>query len=413
MRSRTDSRLYRARHRLLPSTSGDPFLARLTGEVPSGDSVVVSKAILKDSGLDLGDRVSLRVTRIVSDKRANVQFDVTIGGWVPDDTIDVPAILADPRIERQVEAYRAGIAVPERGWEGVNAEPAPSFARILIVAPDGLGATLETETKVRVGAITATRVDTDEIAELIGAGEVDLPSAAHFLMLDAGGDVYSERDVSEANTVLSNSTAHAVGVTLARQATLLGRDLRVAALPEGLGALPITGDLPDVHSRGRGYVLNDAIALPESLRNAWEAQGASRMISVRFAYPKGAGTEELDVNLRVAGFYSGRVAIVSSALLGLVSRGDQIALDFDPVGRRFVELGAGFRGFRIVGDDIDRIPALVARFEAEGIDIRAKSSQILKLQRLEQSLNLLVLVVATVALTGGVSILTSSFFTNV
>ena len=217
----------------------------------------------------------------------------------------------------------------------------------------------------------------------------------------------------EANAVLSNSTASAVGVALARQATLFGRDLRVAALPEGLGALPVASDLPDVRSNGRGYMLNDAIALPENRRIAWESQGAPRMVSVRFSYSQGASTETLDVDLRVAGFHTGEVGIVSSALLGLVSRGDQVALDFDPEGRRFVELSAGFRGFRIVGEDIDQIPALVARFEAEGIDVRAKSSQIVKLQRLEQSLNLLVVVVATVALSGGVSILTSSFFANV
>ena len=154
------------------------------------DKVVVSKAILEESGLEIGDIISLHVTRIVNDGRATVRFDVTIGGWVPDDTIDVPAILADPAIERQVEAYRAGIAVPERGWEGVNAEPDPSFACILVVAPDGLGATLEIETKVRVGAITATPVDATEIADLIGAGAIDIPPAARFLLLDAGGCLF-------------------------------------------------------------------------------------------------------------------------------------------------------------------------------------------------------------------------------
>ena len=413
MRARGKDGIYRDSPRLLPSTAGDPFLKRLTGEPPAGDGVVLTKALLDKAELEPGDPLTLGVTRIVNDKRSSVRFDVTVVGWVPTETADVPTILADPAIERQVEAYRAGIAVPERGWVGIDAEPGPSYQRLLVIAPDGLGATLETELRVRVGAAVSETVVPGEVGDLVGAGPLGLPQAETLLLLDPGTSVYSDRDVDEANAVLSNSTAHALGLSLPIDIELLEQTVRLAALPEGvtLGGGRVAP--PGFVSRGRGYKLNDRILLPEALRATWEAAGEPREILLRVTYPDGAGTEQLDVPVRHSGFHDGNAALVQGPLMGVLNRGNRIMLDFDPADRRFIERNAGFRGFRIVGANIDVIPALADRFEAEGIPVKAKSSQILKLQRLERSLNLLVVVVASVALAGGLSILTSSFFANV
>ena len=338
---------------------------------------------------------------------------MTVVGSVPTETADVPAILADPVIERQVEAYRAGIAVPERGWAGIDAEPGPSYQRLLVIAPDGLGATLETELRVRVGAAASGTVLPGEVADLVGAGPLGMSQAETFLVLDPGMSVYSDRDVDEANAVLSNSTAHAVGLSLPVDVELLDRTVRLAALPEGVTLGGGRMMSPGFVSRGRGYKLNDRILLPVSLRPAWETAGEPNEILLRVTYPDGAATERLDVPVRHSGFHDGDAALVQGPLMGVLNRGNRILLDFDPADRRFIERNAGFRGFRIVGANIDVIPALADRFGAEGIPVKAKSSQILKLQRLERSLNLLVVVVASVALAGGLSILTSSFFANV
>jgi len=413
VRARSDAGVYRGSPRLLPSTEGDPFLNRLTGEPPSGEGVVLTRSIMEEAGLEIGDAFTVGVTRIVNDERATVRFDLTINGWVPTETIDVPAILADPVIEQQVEAYRAGIFVPERGWAGVNAEPDPTYSRVLVIAPDGIGATLESETRVRVGAINVETVDPVQISDLLGVGSLSMPPTQQFLLLDPGGSFYTKRDVLEGNDVLANSSAKAVGLSMPRDALVFGETVRVAAIPKELDAEIASGEVPDVDSRGDGYVLNDRISLPEHMRADWEAAGSPDQIPIRFEFGDTASTDSIDLDLRHVGFHPGDAAIVSNVLLGLIARGEQVALDFDPAERLFVEKSAGFRGFRIVGENIDRIPDLVQRFEAENIEVRAKSSQILKLQRLEQSLNLLVVVVASVALAGGVSILTSSFFANV
>ncbi len=413
IRARGRNGIYRDSPRLLPSTEGDPLLHGLTGAPPAADGVVLTRGLLDKAGLEIGDSLTLGVTRIVNDERSSVRFEVNIAGWVPTETVDVPAILADPRIERQVEAYRAGIAVPERGWTGVNAEPSAWHQHLLVIAPDRLGATLETELRVRVGAVSAKFVDPDQLAVLAGTGPLEIPAAESMLVLNAGASHYSEQDVDEANAVLSNSTAYAVGLSQPIKALLLGETVPIAALPEGFlpaGIGPIPGGFV---SRGRGYRLNNQILLPRRLRPAWEGAGEPREIQLRVIYPDDASTSQLDVPMRLAGFYGGEAVLTLAPLLGQLQRGQKISLDFDPGERRFIERNAGFRGFRIIGKSIDVIPALEARFTSEGIAVKAKSSQILKLQRLEDSLNLLVIVVACVALAGGLSILTSSFFANV
>ena len=405
--------IYRDSPRLLPSTVGDPFLQRLTGDPPSGDGVVLTQGLLDKAGLAIGDSLTLGVTRIVNDERSSVRFDVRVVGVVPTETADVPVILADPLVEQQVEAYRAGVSVPERDWAGVNAEPRPTYQRLLIIAPDSLGATLETELRVRVGAATYREATVEEVGNLIGVGEVNTPPAETFLILNAGSSNYTERDVEEANAVLSNSTAYAVGLSLPMEAMILGQTTQIAALPNdiSLGDGQMTPD--DFISRGTGYKLNDRIVLPESFRASWIAEGEPRVFDIQAIFSDEASTDTLQAPLRLSGFYEGNVPLVQNQFLGMLNRGNQILLDFDAGERRFIERNAGFRGFRVVGENIDVIPALENRFVQEGIQVKAKSSQILKLQRLEDSLNLLVIVVASVALAGGLSILTSSFFANV
>lgn len=413
VRARGKSGIYRDSPRLLPSTAGDPFLKRLTGTPPEGDDVVLTKALLDKTGLAIGEPLTLRVTRIVNDERTSVRFDVTVSGWVPTETADVPTILAAPIIEQQIEAYRAGIAVPERGWAGINAEPGPAYQRLLIIAPDRLGATAETELRVRVGATRSETVEPDQLAALVGAGSIDIPRAEALLVLDPGSSFYADRDVDEANAVLSNSTAYAVGLSLPREVKLLNQSVLLTALPTGV----MLGDdriVPSgFASRGNGYKLNDRIVLPEYLRSAWVAAGEPAEIVLTATYPEDASTRQIDVPVRHFGFHDGESAIALAPFIGLLDRGNQILLDFDPGNRSFIERNAGYRGFRIIGENIDVIPSLEERFVAEGIVVKAKSSQILKLQRLEESLNLLVVVVASVALLGGLSILTASFFANV
>ena len=403
---------YRGLGRLVASTATDPLLRNLEGAAPAGDGVVMTRGLAEEAGLSVGNEFHIVVNRIENDRRTGVRFAVVLVGIVPTEEAPVPSILADPAIDQQVEAYRSGIPVPDRGWAGTNAEPTAVYSRLLVNAPDGLGATLEADVRVRIGAREVAEVSPDEIGGFLGDPSIALPDVERRLLFTPGLSAYSERDVSEANAVLSNSTATAYGLSKPRSASILGSDLRLVARP----SLAVSGpgnQATAVRSRGVGYRLNDAVSLPATLEAAWIAAGSSAYVEATFQFDETASTQTLAIPLRVVGFTEEAIARVSPRLLGQISRGEQVNLAFDPERRQFVEKSAGFRGFRIVAENIDRVPEIVERLEQEGLAVRARSDQILKLQRLERSLNLLVAVVASVALLGGVAILTSSFFANV
>lgn len=413
VRVRNSDGIYRGELRLLPSSEDDPFLVRLEGSAPEGDSVAITADFAEAAGIGIGDEFSIIVTRIENDERQRVQINAVVGGVIPEDVLPSPTILATSELEQHVEFYRSGVSVPERGWVGIKMDPRQSYAFMVAVSPEPLGETLRSSLAIRIGARETRQINLAELANLVGVPDALQPEfpLGELLMLTSSSTSYTGRDIIEANDVLRNSEAFAVGAHPDRKITVIGQDIRLAGLPDAFRLGDSRQISDEVESRGNSFSQNDRILLPESLRD--EFVGKPEYIDVEVRFADGASTELLVVPLRPAGFVPGDTAIVNGTLMALLDRGRQVSLRYDRSNNSIIEQSAGFRGFRIIGSEIDVIPSLVERLEATGIEVRAKSSQILKLQRLERSLNILVLVVAFVALIGGFSILTSSFFANV
>ncbi len=406
---------YRDEVRLLPSTADDPLLHRLKGEPPKGDGVVVTENFAQSAGIAIGDSFTITVTRIENDQRKRVKLDVAISGLIPSDALPVPTILGVPELEKHVENFRAGVAVPDRGWEGMESDPRLAYSFIAAAAPEPLGELIKSTLAIRVGTSKSEQISDVDLAVLIGSAgpvETNVP-ASEYWMLTPGNSAYSRRDLTEANDVLRNSDAFALGIHPPREMQILGQTISAFGLPEALHLDEELGEVEGARSLGNSFRLNDRIVLPESLRSAYLEAGSPDRINVIVEFARQESTERLDLIMRPSGFIRGDSALVSGVFMAMLERGRQVKLSFDASNRKIVEQSSGFRGFRVIGANIDIIPEIVRKFESEGIKVRAKSSQILKLQRLERSLNILVLVVSAVALIGGYSILTSSFFANV
>ena len=406
---------YRDEVRLLPSTADDPLLHRLKGEPPKGDGVVVTENFAQSAGIAIGDSFTITVTRIENDQRKRVKLDVAINGLIPSDALPAPTILGVPELEKHVENFRAGVAVPDRGWEGMESDPRLAYSFIAAAAPEPLGELIKSTLAIRVGTSKSEQISDVDLAALIGSAgpvETNVP-ASEYWMLTPGNSAYSRRDLTEANNVLRNSDAFALGIHPPREMQILGQTISAFGLPEALHLDEELGEVEGARSLGNSFRLNDRIVLPESLRSAYLEAGSPDRINVIVEFARQESTERLDLIMRPSGFIRGDSALVSGVLMAMLERGRQVKLSFDASNSKIVEQSSGFRGFRVIGTNIDIIPEIVRKFESEGIKVRAKSSQILKLQRLERSLNILVLVVSAVALIGGYSILTSSFFANV
>lgn len=399
--------------RLAPSGPRDPLFAKLEGTPAVGDNVVLTADVAERAGLKIGSDLTLKVSRIERDRRKVVQLPVKVSGIIPSEVLPQPTILADPAIDRQVESYRAGISVPERGWPGIAMPPRQAYQRLLIRSSEPLGDTVLSDLRIRVGATTLDPVEFDSVSALFGSGFERLlaPEAKNdsFYVLANSGRFYSGADLDEARAVLANSKAKAIGVGAPIEARIDGKAVSVAGLdPDlftGLGANPGWSGRSDAP-----FALNNTIFLPEAL---FSGQSGAGLIDVEIAPKEDWVGEPLTLSLKPIGTIDAPSVVVSPVLLGMLHRGAAVPLAYDGVNGNIVEQSAGFRGFRLLASDIDSVPGIVDRFEQINLPVRAKSDEIRKLQQLERSLDTLILVVAGVALAGGYAILSSSFFANV
>jgi len=399
----------RGQARLVPSTAGDPVLRNLVGKPPAADTFVATQSVITDANLKIGESIEISVVRIENDQRISKRLPLVLVGSLPDDTFSSPTILVPPLIDQQVEAFRSGVPVPERDWAGTRSEPAGVYQYIVVISRQELGEINTSNLAIRIGAKSIENATQSQLAGIVGDDAFGINEGSWLYLMTPNNSGYFERDVKEANAVLSNFDGQAIGVVAPRTVYLLDTQVEAVALPAGLALVEDS----KVEPRGLGFALNNSVLLPSNLYETWQSRGASPEIEVEFRFLPDSATASLKVPLRVIGKTTSEKVLVSPNLLAAVGRADRISLAFDKNEFRLYERSAGFRGFRIICRTIDDVPPIVEKLTQEGIVVQAKSSQILRLQRLESSLNLLILVVSCVSLLGGLAILSSSFFANV
>lgn len=416
---KTDDKRFRARARLWPSSVNDPLFDKLEGTAPAEDAVVITSDIAEKSGLTIGSPFQISVSRVENDKRVRVAIEATVAGIIPEERAPQPTIFAVRAMDRQVESYRAGIGVPDRGWAGIRRVPRQAYQRIMVVGKEPLGERAASNLRIRVGSSKAGAVDRDTAIGLLLNSDLNLQAsykpdeAAHFYVVEKEGRLYSGDDVDEARDALSNEEVDIIGINAPLGASVLGASAPLLGVHPLLLSGPWDAAGPWAIRNKVSYALNDGVYLPEAMRSAWEGQGSAKVLSLEIEVPEGWETGTLSVKVRVLGFVDGPGIMASSALLGMVYRGRGIPINFDATSGHIVEESSGFRGFRVVVNDIAAVPPVAKKFEETGTQVRAKTDEILKLQRLERSLDILVLVIGVVALAGGYAILSSSFFANV
>lgn len=126
--------------RMIPTKNGDPFLEGLA--VPKGfGEITLTQRALMETGVVLGDKLTLVIRRIVGDKREAVHHQVRVVGVVPRELLQTDDIFVSSGLENAIERWREGFGVTELGWEGVRANQGidaseRSFASFRLFARD-------------------------------------------------------------------------------------------------------------------------------------------------------------------------------------------------------------------------------------------------------------------------------------
>ena len=416
--------------RLVPTGTGDPLLERISGawNAGDGDTVVVSRDVADKFKLTLGSKLDLLVARTENRKTRRETLTVTVTGILPPEATTAPTILADQRIDQDVENFRAGVAVPARGWPAVKAPPKQAYPYVVVGAPRELDEVEQRDFLLNIGGVAFEPLANPErgyggLYAAFGLSPAQAQDPAfslrsgltHFYILRNSaavpepGRFYAASDTDEAQQLAARLSGLAAG-TAGPWRIKIGAQERAVAAPDPrlftglrMASYPWRfGKAAEVEENARAYVRAADAALFES--TATELQPAD--------YPA-AALPALPLRPEAQGFVADGQVLVSPALLGMLLRGLQVPLQFDPGEFRLVENATGQRGFRLVAATLDDVPRLVAEFQARGVAVRAKSDAIIKLQRLDRSLTLLVAALSAVSFLGGLTVMTATCISNV
>ncbi|MWB77051.1 FtsX-like permease family protein [Pseudooceanicola sp. 216_PA32_1] len=106
--------------RMIPSVTGDPYLAG--GPAPAGlsEAVLTERAAI-ETGVRTGGTITFVILRTVGEQRESLRHEVTVVGTIPRDLLQTDDVFVAPELEGAIERWREGFAVPELGWESARA----------------------------------------------------------------------------------------------------------------------------------------------------------------------------------------------------------------------------------------------------------------------------------------------------
>lgn len=412
-----DGKRDRDRVRLMPSGITDPFMEKLVGSPPAGDSIVATANFLEQYGLDLGAHVELVIERIVGDARQRQTMTATIGGVVPAETQPQPTLFGDSQLDSDVESYRAGVAVPGRSWPGVMQVPVQAYDAIVVSFDGPPGERVLSDLRIKVGAPTITELNAVQVVEQFSLGASNaagwhVSHGTNFIVLENRGETYSGRDLQTAQAIADDRAGRAYGYARPGAGSVTGTELVFQGVWTDLfrPATPLATVW--TYNQNAAFKQINGVLMPETMRETIVTSGSDR-VTASFHGEATSSTPELELPLRVTGYHAGDEVLVNPALLAMVARGRDIKLAYDSVNQSLAELSSGYRGFRMIAETLEDVPILADRLVAKGVPVQARSDAIVRLQRLDRSLDILVAMVAGVALIGGWAVLSSNFFANV
>lgn len=129
-----DSRRFAESVELIPTAAGDPVLSGVS--IPSArDEVVLSASAATRLGIQAGEKIQIRVSRIFENRTERAQIEVRVLAVLPTESFSRPAVFLSLPLLVEIEDFRDGFKIPGFGIEtGGEIQPRTHFARARIYA---------------------------------------------------------------------------------------------------------------------------------------------------------------------------------------------------------------------------------------------------------------------------------------
>lgn len=391
---------------LLPTAPGDPLLSENGGTAPVQGEVVLSAIAAQELNLQEGSLADLEVIRRVEGDFERVRLSLTVRAILDERASAQPVAYVPLEVTRNVESYKQGFAVPERGWPGATPEAYPSFDGLYILSDERIS-------RRRLATIGVTTgfsvIEENAFQDLLQRLSLDIPDYLEVTKLSVVSRPAGTGSVEQVEERLRGQTSAIVPFTKDVRLSIddgpefrlvgIGPDRKVALLADLWG-------LPWQKPEGPMSPLGTAgpIILPDSL-----GYSEGDIVSVRMP---GDGSA-LELSLYVVGTHDKSIAFSPLRLAGQLRTAGERSVKFEKLTSQLVLGGNRFFGFRLYADDISNVPAIVTELEGIGVKTISKVQSIMRLIALDNGLTELFVVIFLISLSGGVGVLAASAYASV
>lgn len=126
-----------------------------------------------------------------------------------------------------------------------------------------------------------------------------------------------------------------------------------------------------------------------------------------------SGADRLELPLKVSGVSGLNRALIPAELLGMLRTGLERRVTYRLESGGLVLERAGYRGFRLYGETIDDIPALVEQLRSDGLEVVAEVDAIERIRILDSGLSRLFWLIAVLSVVGAGAVLVASLYAAV
>lgn len=389
---------------LIPTAENDPLLVMNHVAIPMGNEVVLTQAAAEKLNVHQGDFLTIRATRTRKGKTEYGKEKVKIKGVLPASVSSLERIYSPLDLLLDVEHFKEGMSVTQRGWNGRVPIPYASYDGILILTPKPLASLFQNEVLIESGL--ADIQETTNTLELIGKNKPESWTA--YLLTVPRGTITAESYKAVKQKLRGRSSVilpfvkpfvielkgqkhNTIGVSLsARQAKLLNTE----ASPWG-----------GIKRQRQGKDLLQIILAKAS------TDDFNQSVVVEYQ-----GKQAIKFPLQVVKKRVKQVSehiIIPLELAAILRTSQHRRVEFSTENESFYMQQAGYRGFRLYAKSIDDVPALARNLEQQGIPVNAEIESIERIQILDQGLTQLFWLIALLGIGGGIAVLVASLYASV
>lgn len=390
---------------VIPTGPGDVLLETYGVPIPNAGQIVLSDTAARMLQLAQGDSLQVRIDRNRDGRREQVTDTLAVRAILNPAATSLESLYAPIEFVIDLENYKAGMAVPARGWDGGLPQPPLHFDGIVALLPEALDELTLLRLTTSTGLTRADVLSPDGFRQLLG---LDLPVG--WFAYDLGTRQSPVTPASHEMLRKNHLRGHgALMLPYARimdlQNATTGRPLPTVGLsltPEqsrrlGWPELPWGGYAPAAafHERARMLIPPD--------------MDRTDRLQIRFD----SAESTLTLPVEVSGNSFGSYSMAPVEWLARLNAGRHHPAVYDPQAQTVLLRQTGFYGFRLYTRSIDDVAPLARELSNAGIEVVTKAHEIERIRILDRGLTRLLWLVTIVGISGGLAVLVASLYAAV